>query len=132
MGSVVVVYTLLWESESRTLRLALLFLLGIVLRLGLSFGQRVGDVLSRLVGETVIVDRLLCLRLVGDLDARVIERCHRTLFLLVEVEIDGAGLSLLIYHVVELGYTTVGVVILLLLGKRNLVPLSERLDAAVF
>lgn len=72
MGSVVVDYTLLWESESRALWLTLLLLLDFVLRLGLSLGQRVGDVLRRLVGETVVVHRLLGAGFVGDLDTRVI------------------------------------------------------------
>lgn len=85
MGLVVLHYTLRWESESRALGFALLLLLGIVLRLSLPLGQRIGDVLRCLVGQTVIVDCLLGLRLAGDFDTRVIKRSHGTLFLLVEV-----------------------------------------------
>ncbi len=48
-------------SELLTFRLALLLLLGIILRYSLIFLERVADVLCRLVGQTVIVDSFLVL-----------------------------------------------------------------------
>ena len=48
-------------SHSGTLGLALLLLLSLVLRLGLVLLERLGDVLCSLVGQTVVVDRLLSL-----------------------------------------------------------------------
>ena len=118
-------------SEFRTSGLALLLLLGLVLRLSLIFLERLCDVLCRLVGQAVVVDRLLDLGLVGHLHAGIVERGGRALFLRVELEIDRAWLTLLVNHVGHDDDLSLCVILLLLFGEGYAGPFRDRLYPAV-
>ncbi len=118
-------------SEFRTSGLALLLLLGLVLRLGLIFLERLGDVLCSLVGQAVVVDRLLGLGLIGDLHTGIVERGGRALLFGIELEIDRAGLALLVNHVGHDDDLSLGVILLLLFGEGYARPFRDGLDPAV-
>ncbi len=88
-----------WGLYFRPLGLFLLSLLLLVFGSRLTLLHRVGDVFRSLVSSALIVHGILCGTFVGHTDhilvVGILVFCNRTLFILVELEIYRAWLTLL-------------------------------------
>lgn len=110
-------------------------LLRLVLRLRLTFGQRLVDVLGRLVGLSVVVDGYLCLVFLGDAHNVVAVGIYAgrfgLLLLRVEFQVYGAIVAETVFALAHEDLFTGEVIRLLLFAQRYLTPLFEPLGIAV-
>ena len=116
-------------------RLLLLLLLAVVLRGGLTFLQRLFQVLCRLVGFALVVHRHLCAALVGRGDLLGVVGVRfvavRAALLRVELDIHRGMEALLVGHVLQFHGFTRHVVGFLLVGEVHAAPFADGADAAV-
>ena len=126
-----------WRSRLivSLLRLLLLLLLFVVFRSGLSFLQRLFQVLGRLVGRSVVVHGILGLAFLGDahdlVAVGIYPRGLRLTLFGIVLEIDGAVVTELVLGLAYEDFFACEVIGLLLFVKRQLAPVFEALDGAV-
>ena len=117
------------------LRFLLQLLLFVVFRGGLSFQQRLFQVLGRLVGLAFAVHRHLCTALVGWGDLLRIVGVGviavRTSLLRVELDVHRGVEALLVSHVLQLYRLTRSVVGFLLVGEVHTAPFADGADTAI-
>ena len=117
------------------LRLLLLLLLAGVLRVGLTFLQRLSQILCSLVGLAIVVHRHLRAALVGRSNLLCIVRVRvvavRAALLRVELDIHRGMEALLVGHVLQLHGFTRHIVGFLLVGEAHAAPFADGADAAV-
>ena len=119
----------------RSLWLALLSLLMLVLGSRLTLLERVGDVFRSLVGLALIVHSILCPAFLGHTDNLLVVGImvfrDRTLFLLIELEEYRAWLALPVRDVGNLDFLAGLIVGNLLLREMGVLPLGDTLGIAV-
>ena len=117
------------------LRLLLLLLLAGVLRVGLTFLQRLSQILCSLVGLAIVVHRHLRAALVGRSNLLCIVRVRvvavRASLLRVELDIHRGMEALLVGHVLQLHGLARHIVGFLLFGEVHAAPFADGADAAV-